>query len=290
MDPFAPRDGVRLDYWFWKFHVGGLGFLVDLIVRRDTGHAEVRVSQWLDGVGRVVHDETGDWSASPGELRVGGTVLQPGRCVGGTGDIAWDLSWVEGAATWSTPVPGVVGRLQPFDTTLIGWPEARFSGSITVGDRRFDVSDVPGAFYHYWGRRLADRWVWLSATRFEEAPGRRVEGLLAVRGRAFGAVPIPMPLSILWTTDGTSRERLISGINAVARAKVTATGVSLDALGITGRRHRMLATWGPVAPNDIGEGIIQTMHADLSFDGLRAVPGTVGLEVRGYPGPARANR
>jgi hypothetical protein len=27
------------------------------------------------------------------------------------------------------------------------------------------------------------------------------------------------------------------------------------------------------------------MHGDLTFDDLEAVPGTVGLEVRGYPSP-----
>ena len=58
MDAFSPRPNAHLDYWFWKFHVGDLAFLVDLIVRRQTGLAEVRVSQWLRGVGRVVHDET----------------------------------------------------------------------------------------------------------------------------------------------------------------------------------------------------------------------------------------
>ena len=44
MDPFAPRDHAALDYWFWKFHVGDLAFLVDVIVRRRTGTSETRVS------------------------------------------------------------------------------------------------------------------------------------------------------------------------------------------------------------------------------------------------------
>ena len=73
MDAFSPRPNAHLDYWFWKFHVGDLAFLVDLIVRRQTGLAEVRVSQWLRGVGRVVHDETSDWSTSPAEVRIGRT-------------------------------------------------------------------------------------------------------------------------------------------------------------------------------------------------------------------------
>ena len=45
----------------------------------------------------------------------------------------------------------------------------------------------------------------------------------------------------------------------------------------------MIATWGSVQANDIGEGIVQTMHGDVSLDGSRAVSGTVGLEARGWP-------
>jgi hypothetical protein len=117
MDAFSPRPTAHLDYWFWKFHIGDLAFLVDLIVRRQIGLAEVRVSQWLRGVGRVVHDETSDWSTSPTEVRIGGTTLQPGRCVGSADDIAWDLSWRDGEVL--SPLRGLIARAEPFDTTLV---------------------------------------------------------------------------------------------------------------------------------------------------------------------------
>ncbi len=51
----------------------------------------------------------------------------------------------------------------------------------------------------------------------------------------------------------------------------------------------MIATWGPVEANDLGEGIVQTMHADRTFDGIPAAPRPVGLEVRGYPNPLHAS-
>ena len=43
--PLASR-GAPLEYWFAKVHAPGLAFLVDLIVRRGVGAAEIRLSYW----------------------------------------------------------------------------------------------------------------------------------------------------------------------------------------------------------------------------------------------------
>ncbi|HEX5014802.1 MAG TPA: hypothetical protein VFV72_11670 [Candidatus Limnocylindrales bacterium] len=283
MDPFDPRPGARLDYWFWKFHAGDLAFLVDLIVRRATGRAEVRVSQWLRGAGRVIHAETQDWSAEPGRVRIGGATLQPGRCVGSADDVSWDLTWSQGQVL--SPLRGVIARLEPFDTTLVVWPCAVFDGSVDVGGERFDVTDLRGTFYHYWGRRLADRWIWLSATQIDDHPDLRVEGLFAARTRLYGRVAAPMPISLLWMIDEGRPRELVSAVNAMIRVSADPARVTVHARGILGARHRLTASWGDVPPNDLGEGIIQTMHADLTVDGMSAAPRTVGLEVRGYPSP-----
>jgi hypothetical protein len=231
----------------------------------------------------VVHDETSDWSASAAEVRIGRTTIQPGRCVGSAEDIAWDLSWHEGEVL--SPLRGLIARVEPFDTTLVVWPNATFTGSVQVGGERFELSDLPGTFYHYWGRRLADRWIWLSATNFEGHPDQRVEGLFAARSQLYGRVAAPLPVSLLWTIDGDRRRELVSAMNAMVRVRADRSTVSVDARGILGARHRLVASWGDVTPNDIGEGIIQTMHADLTVDGVPANRGTVGLEVRGYPHP-----
>jgi hypothetical protein len=96
---------------------------------------------------------------------------------------------------------------------------------------------------------------------------------------------MPLPVSILWTTERDRREELVHGVNAIIRVRPLADAIAVDARGVLGQRHRLVATWTDVAPNDLGEGIIQTMHADLTIDDMQAVPGTVGLEVRGYPSP-----
>jgi hypothetical protein len=187
-----------------------------------------------------------------------------------------------------SPLRGLIARLEPFDTSMVVWPQARFTGIVQVGPERFDVQDVPGALTHYWGRRLLERWVWLSATQFDGQPQRRLEGIVGGRSRLFGRLSSPVPISILWTTDGLRDEEIASAVNGIIRARVTETGVTIDGRRLGGPRHRIVATWGEVPPNDLGEGIVQTLHADLSFDEISAIPGSVGLEVRGYPHPLRS--
>jgi hypothetical protein len=45
LPPSRPGTGA-LNYWFWEFHVEDLAILVDVILRRRTGSAEVRVTLW----------------------------------------------------------------------------------------------------------------------------------------------------------------------------------------------------------------------------------------------------
>ena len=206
MDPFAPRDHAALDYWFWKFHVGDLAFLVDVIIRRRTGTSETRVSYWLRKSGSVLRETAASWSADTTGISLGRTELRPGRSVGMAGDVRWDLQWSPGS-TLVSPLRGLIARFEPFDTSMVVWPQARFTGTVQVGSERFDVQDVPGALTHYWGRRLLERWVWLSATQFDGQPQRRLEGIVGGRSRLFGRLPSPVPISILWTTDGLRRRR-----------------------------------------------------------------------------------
>jgi len=285
MDPFSPRDKARLDYWFWKFHVDDLALLVDVIVRRQIGRAEVRVSMWVAGEGRVIHSETTDWSTAPDRIHVGSTELRRGQSAGSAADISWELRWREGDVIVS-PLPGFMARVEPFDTTILAWPFARFDGWVRVGSRRYDLSDLAGTFFHYWGRALSTRWVWLSATDFESDPMRRLEAIVAIRTHLLGGPTYPISLGFLWSADRHRSDLTISTINGVVRARPVAGGIAIDTVRIGGPRHHVVATWGDVRPNDIGEGIVQTMHADLTIDGHRANPTSVGLETRAWPTPA----
>jgi len=252
MDPFAPREHAPLEYWFWKMHVGDLAFLVDVIVRRRTGIAETRVSLWLRGEGRVEHAPASHWSADSDLVVVGATELRPGASHGAVGDIAWDLRWVEGP-TLVTPLHRAVAWLEPLDLSIMIRPEARFSGTVDVAGERFEMTDLPGTFTHYWGRRLMDRWIWLSATQFDGAPDRRLEAIVS-RSRLWGGPRLPTAAAYLWTTDGTSGDLVVSAINGIVRTRRVPDGFALDAVRLGGSRHRVVATWGHVPTNDLVKG------------------------------------
>ena len=282
---FAPRDGATFDYWFWKFHVDDLAVIVDVIVRRPAGSAEVRVSYWLGGVGRVIHARTTQWSTSPDRVTVDAVELAAGRSAGGAGDASWDLRW-DGGGVLLAPLPAIVTRMNALDTTIVTWPLARFTGTFTVGDRRFAVSDVAGAFYHYWGRALAPRWVWLSASAFDGEPARRLEAIVAIRSRLFGGPIYPVTLGYLWSSDGDRSDTTVSTVNGLIRLREVPSGIEIRTTKLGGPRHLVRATWGSPLPNDIGDGIVQTMLGDAVIDGHAATAGTVGFESRAWPSQA----
>src|SRR6476469_7559756 len=59
----ASRE-APLGYWFWKAAWPGGGAIVDYIVRRERGEAELRVGTWDAGVaGPVSHDTSRTWNA-----------------------------------------------------------------------------------------------------------------------------------------------------------------------------------------------------------------------------------
>ncbi len=281
VESFEPRTRAPLEYWFWKLHIGDLAFLVDVILRRRDGTAETRVSLCLRGEGRVEHAPASDWSAARDLVTAGTTELRPDRSVGAVDDIRWDLRWDEGA-TIVTPLHRVIAWTEPLDLSIMIRPDARFSGTIDVGGKRYAVNDLPGTFTHYWGRRLMDRWIWLSATQFEGAPGRRLEAIVS-HSRLWGGPPLPLAAAYVWSTDGTRSDMVVSGLNGIVRTRRVPGGFALDSLRLGGPRHRLVATWGPITPNDLGEGIRQTLSADVTIDGVPAVSGTVGLETRDWP-------
>ncbi len=154
-----------------------------------------------------------------------------------------------------------------------------------VGGERFDVAQRPGAVTHYWGRRLADRWVWISATDFPGQSQRRLEAGLAWT-RTWGRAPV-IPVGYIWTTDGEVDDMMRSPVSGLARivrrSPSGADVVSLTMAGVRpfGKRHRITVSAPAATFNDLGETIRQTLLADLSLDGLLARPGAVGFELRG---------
>lgn len=284
MDGFA-TTGAAFEYWFFNFRAGALSILIDFIVRRgpSSDGVEIRVSRWVRGIG-TVERSVDPWREDPVAVvgSAAGTFKREGS-VGNVGACNWDLSWKLGDRRLD-PRPRVFGPFHPADLELITFPAARFDGWVTVGDERFDVSASPGAITHYWGRRLPDRWTWISATEFPGRPGRRVEALEAW-SRTWGRGP-SLPIGYLWTTDGLRDDLTISPVTGLIRvqrdrpAGGADLSISMSSLRLGGKSHRLHVYAPESVFNDLGEGIRQTLLADLTFDGLPAAPSSVGLELR----------
>lgn len=279
MDDFPPKDEA-LEYWFWFLRVGDLSFLVDFILRRGAGQAENRVSVWLRGEGRIEHVVESEWTESAEAVSIGGSRISPGGSSGQAGDIAWDLRWEADPVTFR-PGTSLATATRMFDMRSVIQPYARFTGSIAVGAESFAVEEQPGLLVRYGGRRLLDRWWWVSATEFEAAPGRRVEALVA-RSSLWGLGPLRIPIGYVWTSDGTSHDRTVSPVNGIVRARRLPDGVEIRSARL-GHGHRIVVRAPESAFRDIGDSIRQTLVADLEIDGLHAVPGTVGFEERRMP-------
>jgi hypothetical protein len=105
-------------------------------------------------------------------------------------------------------------------------PDAVLTGSIEAGGRRIEVAGWRGMVGHNWGSEHAERWVWLHAVGFAEAPGAWLDvtlGRVRVAGRttpwvANGAVAL----------DG-SRLR-VGGVGRVRSTRVDARPGALAAV------------------------------------------------------------
>ncbi len=96
------------------------------------------------------------------------------------GDVGWDLR-LESDGTRLDPVPASAKLLHPFDLELVVAPRVRFSGDVHVGGERFTLDSDIGTLTHYWGRRLPDSWVWVSAHGLGDGDGVLEAAVLRTR-------------------------------------------------------------------------------------------------------------
>jgi hypothetical protein len=265
--------GTALEYWFIKLHAGDLAFLVDYIVRRAGGRSEVRVSLWVRGRPRLVRAYA-EATATGADVVIGEARFGPDRCAGAAEDVAWDLTYDSGGGRAAPRVPGLDSA---FDMSLVSRPRARFDGSVLVAGERFDVAAAAGSVTHYWGRRLPDRWHWISANAF---PGTdlTVEGVL-MRTRLWGRRPAWSAGYLWWSEAGRDR-LLISPLTGLITVAGARTDYRLTARG-PGATMRLRCTAPAEAYNDLGEGIRQTLVGRCALVDRGLADGRAGLEYRG---------
>jgi hypothetical protein len=105
-------------------------------------------------------------------------------------------------------------------------PDAVFSGWVEAGGRRTEVAGWRGMVGHNWGSEHAERWIWLHAVGFAEAPGAWLDVAL---GRVrVGTVVTPWIANGALTLDGT--RVALGGIGRARSTRVDARPGSLRAV------------------------------------------------------------
>ena len=147
-------------------------------------------------------------------LRTGSARFGPERVTGaiaaGPHRAAWELA-VHDADPPLRHLPALLYRT-PLPRTKLESPApaALISGTVTAGERRLELDGWPGMTGHNWGARHAERWLWLHAVGFEDAPGAWLD-LAAGRIRVAGA-------TTPWLANGAlhldGRRHVLGGLGA----------------------------------------------------------------------------
>lgn len=275
VDDLRPR-GAPLEYWFVKVGSGELAFLVDWIIRRAGAAAEVRISVWVRGHGRVLRGQSSCWREAGTGVEICGCRLTSSRATGELEDVRWDLSYAKGP--WLLePAPLPARLLHPFDLELTARPRARFTGTVSVDGEMFRVDDA-GTCVHYWGRRLPDSWLWVSAGGVGD--GDAVVEAALFQSRLWGTPGARVNGGYVAVDGGGRRTQIIAPVYGRITARGNETAFEIRARS-RGQAVHLTARAPRTSYNDLGEGIHQTLLGDLTVDGWGSCSGQAGLEIRG---------
>jgi hypothetical protein len=219
---------------------GGLGVWIRHTVHKRPG-AEPNASIWFtlfdseaDGpVAAKLTVPKRELSADPETyIRVDGATLSDGRAEGAikTGDVdaGWQLSFADDAEPfYFLPRPWMYRTALPRTKFLSPYPNARFSGRLSVNGRSLDLSDWPGMIGHNWGTEHAERWVWLQAAGFADRPR---DTYFDAGGARIKVGPVTLP----WIANGRlvmdGEEHRLGGIERLRSTDIHEHPTSCDFL------------------------------------------------------------
>jgi hypothetical protein len=137
-------------------------------------------------------------------IEIAGAVLADGVARGEakTPDLEarWDLSFEPGPPAFRhLPYSFLYSAPLPKTKLLSPYPDARFSGSVTVDGELIELDSWPGMVGHNWGSEHAERWIWIEANEFREADGWFDAGLGRIK---LGPLTTPWIGNAMLSLDG----------------------------------------------------------------------------------------
>jgi hypothetical protein len=131
-------------------------------------------------------------------------------------DASWDLTFEAGPPAFHhLPYSFLYGAPLPRTKLLSPYPNARYSGSVTVDGQRIAVDSWPGMVGHNWGSEHAERWIWMEANEFREADGWFDAGLGRIK---IGPLTTPWIGNAMLCIDGV--EHRLGGLDRIRSTEV----------------------------------------------------------------------
>lgn len=113
-------------------------------------------------------------SVQVGEARLNEALLL-GAAASGGHSIAWDLGYLGDEAPLLLLPERLYDAGFPKAKALVGTPNARFSGALTVDGEAVPIDGWVGSQNHNWGRRHTDRYAWGQVAGFDGVPDSFLE-------------------------------------------------------------------------------------------------------------------
>ena len=135
-------------------------------------------------------------------------------------------------------------------------PDAVFAGWVEAGGRRTEVAGWRGMVGHNWGSEHAERWVWLHAVGFAEAPGAWLD--VAVGRVRVGRAVTPWVANGALSLDGARHQ--LGGLGRVRSTLVDARPGSLRAV-VGGAGVTIRATVSAPLDQTVAFAYLDTHHA-----------------------------
>jgi hypothetical protein len=211
---------------------------------------------------------------SGGFIRIGESLLEPGRARGSAHSDAlaaeWDLRFESARVPLRhLPYSWLYRTPLPKTKLLSPYPDARFSGAVTVAGERIDVDGWPGMIGHNWGAEHAERWIWLHAAELGGG-----EGYLDAAGGRIKVGPLTTP----WIANGVlvvdGEEIRLGGLDRIrataiaeepTRCEFTLPGKGVTVRGRVSSEPGNFVAWIYADPDGPDHNTLNCSIADLEL-------------------------
>lgn len=160
-------------------------------------------------------------SAPPGVyIEIADALLEPGAARGAIDSpelaVSWDLSFEPGPEAFRhLPYSFLYGAPLPKTKFLSPYPDAHFSGAVTIDSERLEIDAWPGTIGHNWGSEHAERWTWIEANEFREGDGYFDAALGRIK---LGPLTTPWVGNAMLSIDGESHR--LGGFDRIRSTRV----------------------------------------------------------------------